>query len=133
MSRFNTDIIDVIEYVLTHTPGGNTRIALTDAVKEIKLLRKELKINEAPGKRPFPSVSGNIDREQQRETLGVTAGETASTSSYSQAEINTLIKALALIASGPPDDDPDEMKQIAREALSTLPPAHHPMTKETDQ
>ena len=32
---------------------------------------------EAAGKRPVPSVSGNIHREQQRNTMGVTAGETA--------------------------------------------------------
>lgn len=36
---------------------------------------------EAAGKRPVPSVSGNTDREQQRDTMGVTAGETAPNSS----------------------------------------------------
>lgn len=35
------------------------------------------KSDEAAGTRPVPSVSGNSDREQQRDTTGVTAGETA--------------------------------------------------------
>lgn len=36
-----------------------------------------LSIREAAGKRPDPSVSGNMGRRQQRNTGGVTAGETA--------------------------------------------------------
>lgn len=38
---------------------------------------RSIRNNEAAGKRPVPSVSGNTNREQQRDTTGVTAGETA--------------------------------------------------------
>lgn len=38
-------------------------------------------ISEAAGTRPVPSVSGSIHRKQQRDTTGVTAGETAPNSS----------------------------------------------------
>lgn len=43
-------------------------------------------IREAAGKRPVPSVSRNTDGEQQHDTTGVTAGETAALPSAQRSE-----------------------------------------------
>lgn len=56
-----------------------TKIQRAEAAKDKYgcVVSSQERITEATGKRPFPSVSPNSEGEQQRDTSGVTAGETA--------------------------------------------------------
>lgn len=100
------------ELIQSAAPGGGTK-------------------SEAAGKRPIPSVSGDADREQQRDTLGVTAGETAPKSdggveaSRHAASRNAPASASAGLgrpASGP-SDPAQEPQAVAplREARPSIP------------
>lgn len=76
---------------------------------------------EAAGKRPVPSVSGNIHREQQRNTMGVTAGETAP-NAVADTDANAPgDTSLVSGASAEPNHQPHAVSQGWRDDMENAP------------